>query len=278
MKRKIFTLLMITLAYTGLQAQDLFIHKTDGTLITVPLSSIDSITFAESGGEFVCGTSTVTDIDGNTYNTVLIGGQCWLKENLKTTQYSNGTPIEYPGGDNNAWTNNTSGAYAWANNNIEFKDIYGGLYNWYAVNNVSGLCPADWHVPTVDEWIELTSYVISMGFPNEWENPNGAANTLKSCRQVNSPLGGECNTLVHPRWASDEVHHGSNQFDMTMFPGGYRTSLGDFSYLGAYGYYWSSSEYSDNYAHYRGIINSSGMVYEYNFSKPSGFTVRCVKD
>ncbi len=117
MKKKLFTLLIIALAISGLHAQDLQIHKTDGTIITVSLNAIDSITFIDSGGDFVCGVSTVTDIDGNIYNTVLIGDQCWMKENLKTTQYRNGTTIENPTG-NSDWQNNTTGAYAWYHNDI----------------------------------------------------------------------------------------------------------------------------------------------------------------
>jgi len=69
------------------------------------------------GGGFVCGTSIITDIDGNVYNTVLINGQCWMKESLKTTHYRIGTLIEYPGSDNVAWSNNTTGAY-WIIRNI----------------------------------------------------------------------------------------------------------------------------------------------------------------
>jgi hypothetical protein len=70
-----------------------------------------------------------------------LGEQVWMAENLKTTKYRNGTPIEYPGNDNNAWQYNTTGAYAWYDNDISWKDSYGALYNWHAVNNTNGLCP-----------------------------------------------------------------------------------------------------------------------------------------
>ena len=114
MKHKLFTLFIIAIAITGLQAQDLQIHKTDGSIITLPLNAIDSITFANSGmgGHWQpCpGTPTVTDIDGNVYNTVLIDDQCWMKENLKTTKYRNGASIEYPGTNSSAWLYNTTGA------------------------------------------------------------------------------------------------------------------------------------------------------------------------
>ena len=102
---------------------------------------------------FVCGVSTVKDIDGNIYNTVSIGTQCWTKENLKTTKYKDGTAI--PTGLNDAeWANTTTGAYAIYDNNAANNTTYGKLYNWYAVNT-GNLAPAGWHVPTDAEWTTL---------------------------------------------------------------------------------------------------------------------------
>jgi len=102
---------------------------------------------------------TVTDADGNTYNTVTIGTQVWMKENLKTTKYADGTAVANVT-DNTAWT--TAGAaYAWYDNNISNKATYGALYNWYAVDPASNgnknLCPTGWHVPSDAEWTSLTT-------------------------------------------------------------------------------------------------------------------------
>jgi uncharacterized protein (TIGR02145 family) len=281
MKKKLFTLLIIALAISGLHAQDLQIHKTDGTTITVPLNAIDSITFIESGGEFVCGVSTITDIDGNIYNTVLINDQCWMKENLKTTQYRNGTAIEYPGTDNNAWQNNTTGAYAWYENDISWKDSYGALYNWHAVNNTNGLCPTGWHVPSDAEWTQLVDYVVAQGFPNS-NVTNGAGNALKSCRQVNSPLGGDCNTTEHPRWEEDtwsgNNHHGFDEFGFSGLPGGLRYYNGDFDTIGYDGYWWSSTEDLTVTAWFRILFYGSGSVTRYATIKTDGFSVLCLRD
>lgn len=84
----------------------------------------------------------VYDYDGNKYSAVIIGDQCWMRENLKTTHYRNGTAIVYPGSNNTVWETNNTGAYAWYNNDIGWKGIYGAIYNYYAVANSNGLCPA----------------------------------------------------------------------------------------------------------------------------------------
>ncbi|MDZ7743914.1 MAG: FISUMP domain-containing protein [Bacteroidota bacterium] len=114
------------------------------------------------------GTPTVTDIDGNVYNTVLIGNQCWMKENLKTTTYRNGTEIPNVT-DANAWQILTTGAYVWYDNDISWKDSYGALYNWYTTIDPNGLCPAGWHVPTNDEWTDLTDYLSAESRLTSWQ-------------------------------------------------------------------------------------------------------------
>jgi len=226
---------------------------------------------------FKCGTSTIKDVDGNVYNTVLIGEQCWMKENLKTTQYRNGMPIEYPGTNNTAWENNITGAFAWYDNDISWKDSYGALYNWHAVNNDHGLCPTGWHVPSA-EWTELVDYAVAQGFPNQWYNPNGAGNALKSCRQVGSPLGGECNTSTHPRWNSWDTFNGFNEFGFSALPGGWLYPNGGFHFLGGIGGWWTSSEYSSTQASSLYINLSSGCVTGDINNKGSGRSVRCVRD
>jgi len=248
------------------------------TIIDTP-SGDQTYTFQYgSGGQPCPGMPTITDIEGNAYNTVLIGSQCWMKENLKTTQYSNGTTIENPT-NNSAWQNNITGAFAWYNNNIGWKDSYGALYNWYAVNNANGLCPTGWHVPTDAEWTQLVDYLVAQGFPNQWDNPNGAGNALKSCRQINSPLGGECNTSAHPRWEAHDTHHGFDEFGFSGLPGGNRYDFGSFENIGYNGDFWSSTESFTGNAWYRNISYGVGDVYRtINGEKGIGFSVRCLRD
>jgi len=121
----------------------------------------------------------IADVDGNNYNTVTIGTQEWMAENLKTTKYLNGDPIPSDLTDNE-WVNTTSGAFKIS------SDIYGNLYNAYAVADTRKICPVGWHVPSASEWDELLIYLggeDNAGGPmketgtSHWFEPNvGATN------------------------------------------------------------------------------------------------------
>jgi uncharacterized protein (TIGR02145 family) len=225
---------------------------------------------------FNCGT-LLTDVDNNTYNTVLIGNQCWMAENLKTTRFRTNVPIEYPGNNENAWTNNTTGAYSWYNNNPVFKDSYGAMYNWYAATSENGLCPTGWHVPSNTEWLQFITHVAGYGYSNQ-NTPNGAGNAIKSCRKENSPLGGDCNTSVHPRWDAHDEHHGFDALGLGMIPGGRRWSSSGFDFIGNTAYYWSTNELSVDLSISWMLRHQNGHIYSNNFYKGNGFSVRCIRD
>jgi len=210
------------------------------------------------------GAPTVTDADGNEYPTVLIGDQCWMKENLKTTKYKDESPIPNVE-DANAWANLTTGAYAWYENDNTWENKYGAMYNWYAVDDPKGLCPTGWHVPSEDEWTILTSYIN--GYNNGYK--------LKSCRQVNSPLGGECNTTEHPRW-DESVVYGADQFGLSLLPGGSREPPGYFMSIGSIGYWWASTYDLDAawFAH----IGNGNSLFITDTNPKRGYSVRCLKD
>lgn len=126
---------------------------------------------------------TVTDADGNLYHTITIGNQVWMVENLKTTKYRNGDPITNIT-DNTSWVYTYSGAYCWYNNDIVNKEIYGAMYNGYTVQDTRNIAPVGWHVPYLDEWTALSTYlggdVLSgakmkeSGFTH-WITPNASA-------------------------------------------------------------------------------------------------------
>jgi uncharacterized protein (TIGR02145 family) len=107
-------------------------------------------------------TGTVSDVDGNTYQTIQIGTQIWMAENLKTTKYNDETSIPNVT-DATEWLNLTTPGYCWYNNDAAtYKTPYGAMYNWYAVNT-GKLCPAGWHVPSEPEFYVLDDYLGSEG-------------------------------------------------------------------------------------------------------------------
>ena len=104
------------------------------------------------------GLATVTDVDNNVYNTVLIGTQCWMASNLRVTKYNDGylIPLDNSGGStgdvSTTWTARTSGARTVYAHNATNLATYGYLYNWYAAIDTREICPAGWHVPSNAEW------------------------------------------------------------------------------------------------------------------------------
>jgi len=101
------------------------------------------------------GAETVSDADGNNYPTVQIGGQCWMAENLRTSSYANGDPISQPMLVD--WESGViaEGAWCWYEDDSQYDDPYGKLYNYYAVQDERNVCPSGWHIPTAEEWITL---------------------------------------------------------------------------------------------------------------------------
>ncbi len=107
---------------------------------------------------------TVTDIDGNVYQTITIGTKVWMVENLRVTRYNDGTPIPNVT-DKYDWMLLKTGAYCNYNNDTNMVCSYGRLYNWYAINT-NKLCPKGWHIPRNDEWPTFNSSIKSAnGFP-----------------------------------------------------------------------------------------------------------------
>ena len=154
----------------------------------------------------------------------------------------------------------------------EITDAWGLLYNWHAIETGS-LCPAGWHIPGDEDWKELTGYMIKYYAEI---NSDNVANYLKSCRQVDSPLGGNCNSSGHPGWNSHYIHYGTNDFGFSALPGGYRGGHGDF-YGPQGGYWWSATKYNATSARGRYIHYSSGTVERHHYSKNNGFSVRCIR-
>jgi uncharacterized protein (TIGR02145 family) len=203
------------------------------------------------------GTPSVTDIDGNIYNTVQIGNQCWTQSNLKVSKYRNGDTIP-TGLSNSAWQNTTSGAYAIYNNDLVNDGLYGKLYNHYTVTDSRGLCPTGWHVPSDGEWTTIENHLGGSSV---------AGGALKSI--VTQPTAGGWNP---PNLGA------TNSSGFTGLPVGIRYYIGDFGHMSYYGYWWSSSVLSGSIAWYRSLGFSNNGVYRSDYNRTFGFSVRCLKN
>ncbi len=212
------------------------------------------------------GIPTVPDINGNVYNTVQIGNQCWLKENLKVRNYRDGTPI--PNLESAAlWMSATTGARCWYNNDsASYANLFGALYNWYAVDDSSGLCPAGWHVPTDLEWQTMEMH---LGMTQSQANYTGWRGTDE---------GGKMKEAGLTHWNSTNIG-ATNSSGFTALPGGYRYYYdGSFDYIGSYGYWWSSSALSTTDVWYRKLGYNYSNVGRSDYDRGYGFSVRCIQD
>jgi len=220
---------------------------------------------------FDCG-GQITDIDGNYYDIIQIGTQCWMAENLGTTTYDNGTSISNIT-NNTTWSNFSSGAYCLYDNSSFWGDSYGALYNWFAVVDIKGICPDGWHVPTTAEWNTLISFAGGQSSPN--------GNKLKSCRCIDSPLGDTCNTSAHPRWEDyyEPGYHGTDDYGFSAHAGSIRFDSGNFGPSpGEEGYWWSSTESGAGIANLTSLYYHSGNISHGAWEKKAGAGVRCIRD
>lgn len=218
------------------------------------------------------GMETFTDPrDGTTYNTIQIGDQCWLKENMSYLPQVN-KPIDESVHLPRYYVYDYFGENTNDAADSEFFEAYGVLYNWPAAMQA---CPPGWRLPDNSDWGQLPSY-LAWGYP-EFAVTNVAA-SLKSCRQINSPLGGDCNTTTHPRWDSHDYFYGTDEFGFTAFPGGYKHSGGYFTDLGIGGYWWTSTEISGTMARRRSMYKYLEFVAGYQYHKSHGYSIRCIRE
>ena len=224
---------------------------------------------------------TVSDYDGNTYNTIQIGTQTWMAENLKTTHYANGTEIPLVENttdwDNLGYTNK---AMCYYDNSSTNANTYGALYTWAAAmnganssssnpSNVQGVCPSGWHLPSDAEWKQLETY-LGMSQADVDDSGYGYRGTNEG-----SKLAGNSG-LWNDGDLENNAAFGTSGF--TALPGGYRGYDGTFYILGEGANFWIAEEDISSYAWRRKLdFNHSGVV-RYRSDNRNGFSVRCVKD
>jgi uncharacterized protein (TIGR02145 family) len=227
---------------------------TDGTVYYVRAYATNSAGTAY--GTQVQFMTKVSDIEGYLYNTVLIGNQVWMAENLRTKKYNDNSDVTLIT-DPTIWAARSTEAYCWYNNDeATYKPIYGALYNWFAVNK-GNLCPTGWHVPTDEQWTALTT-------------------TLGG----ESVAGGKLKEDGTTHWLSPNTG-ATNESGFKALPGGYRYRLnGTFADVGKLSYWWSSTEYiyDATKGYYREMFNDQASVFREGAAKTAGKYVRCLKN
>ncbi len=237
------------------------------TITTQCGSSADEVVISFAPAGFSCGDGLV--YEGQSYATVLIGTQCWMAENLNV-----GTKINSTGSGYQQQDNGTIEKYCY-NNDETNCDIYGGLYEWpeamqYATTEgVQGICPAEWHLPTDNEWKILEGTVDSqypVGDP-EWEKSG----------MRGYDAGGNLKESGTAHW--DPPNAGAtNSSGFTGLPGGYRITTGEFGNVGSDGYFLASSQYDATRAWSRLLCSYTMQLSRPFYVKKVGFSVRCLKD
>lgn len=195
---------------------------------------------------------SVTDIDGNTYQTARIGNQEWMIENLRVTKYNDNTVIDQIT-NGTTWMGLVTGAWCWNDNNSTYDIPYGKLYNWYAVNTGT-LCPTGWHVPSDVEWTVLIDYLGGLAL-----------------------AGGKMKETGTTHWMAPNSG-ATNESGFAGLPGGGRYSNGTFIIVSDIGWWWSSMETSSDKAWHIVLYHNFAFVNLTSNVKKLGMSVRCAKD
>lgn len=217
----------------------------------------------------------VKDADGNSYKTIKLGNQVWMAENLKTTTYNDNTPVENVT-DNHTWGYLTTGAYCWYENNNAYKNPYGALYNWYAVET-GKLCPSGWHVPSNAEWTVLENYLIGNGY-----NYDGSTTGNKLAKSLASKTNWTSST-VSGTPGNNDYPDKRNSSGFNAFPSGYRIhEEGYFDHLTIDCAWWSTDldpvPSTLTYVfHWLMQYNQNSFMHG-SYTSQMGFSVRCIRE
>jgi len=200
------------------------------------------------------GVTSVTDIDANTYSTVEIGTQCWMRQNLKVTHYNDNSAIPNVT-DNTDWSNLTTGAYCNRDNDPSYAETYGFLYNGYATTDIRNVCPQGWHVPTQDEWSTLVTYL-----------------------GTESMAGGKLKETGTVHWGSQNV--ATNETGFTALPGNWRSIDGWFPHIEIVGMWWTSTpnQYQAGAIQYAQMNAANTYCGFAGGLKNLAYSIRCIKN
>jgi uncharacterized protein (TIGR02145 family) len=198
----------------------------------------------------------ITSCGGSSYEEVKIGDQVWMTENLNVEEFRNGDPIPHANTFAKWRKAGQEGQPAWCyyENNPANGEKYGKLYNWYAVNDLRGLAPKGWHIPSDKEWRLLNSFL---------GGSKVAAKKMKITRG----------------W--DKSGNGNNESGFSALPSGLLSAQYEYDYefggLGSLAIWWSNTERGKDNVWYQHIdTDECGVAQDIN--KFFGLTVRCIKD
>ena len=209
-------------------------------------------------GPAACAGQTSVTFDGHTYALVGIGDQCWFKENLRSTHYLNGDPIP---GDLSASAWSSIGSQTLYNSDPSNAVAYGRLYNWFAVNDSRGLCPAGWHVPSDADWIVLESF-LGMSESDLYD--------LGSYRGTWEGSGLKSSAADQFPW------NGSNTTGFSGLPGG-EYKLGVFVGKMQWVTWWTRSPMGDG-GWYRNLYTDNDRIDRNHSFASDGRAIRCLKE
>jgi len=196
--------------------------------------------------EFACGNPF--NYENFSYETIIIGDQCWFAENLRTEIYLNGDPIDYKE-ENSDWSSSLYGAYCFPMNDSSLIDNFGYLYNWWTVFDFRMLCPSGWHVPNNGDWHQLKTWL------------------------------GEDPGLAMKASASDSLPwNGTNNSGFTAVPAGSRSQSGGFGAPGWSATFWSTSPYSSGAERWSLSSNLNSLNNSWTTALADGYSIRCLKD
>ena len=185
-----------------------------------------------------------------------IGYQTWMNKNLAIDRFKNGDiiPMAKTAEEWQRAAERKQPAWCYYNDDEAKGEIYGKLYNWYAVNDSRGICPESWHVASDNEWMLLTNYFSGI---------NTAGGKLKASKTN--------------YWQAPNVG-ATNIRGFSALPGGYRDFDGSFYLIGYQSFFWSNTKNNDEYAWGRTMYNSNAGVNRYYYEMSLGASIRCLKD
>lgn len=226
---------------------------TTSLLLIIIFYSSGSTSNEQTSSQRIIYQDDVEDIDGNIYKTVKIGRQIWMAENLKVTRFRNGSPIPKLQQESD-WSIQRKGAYCVDMQTDEYANVYGLLYNFYAVDDQQGLSPEGWRIPNKEDWHQLIEYLGGESSAGGKMKDTGSALWLRENRGM------------------------TNESGFSALPSGGRGRLGDVGEVGYYATWWSSSAEDSLYAWHWGLYPEGAGIRFNPGHKTSGFSVRCIKE